>query len=224
LLLLSLPGPLLLRLLLLRLLSPLLLWLLSLRLLGPLLRLLLLRLLGRLLLLRSLLLRLLLRLLGPLLLWLLLLRLLGPLLLLRSLLLRLLGPLLLWLLSGLSVLLLLRLPLRLLSACLRLLRLFLPRFRFALFFLLLVVLRVRRDNRPEKQKQGSATGSSNELHSNRPPVSFTIGHARRRPVRLNDVPLPLVPRPRPWSCASSHPDGWVESRAYTVLMAPSSTY
>jgi hypothetical protein len=29
------------------------------------------------------------------------------------------------------------------------------------------VLRVRRDNRPEKQKQSSRSGSSNKLHNNR---------------------------------------------------------
>jgi hypothetical protein len=73
--------------------------------------------------------------------------------LLRLLWLRLLGPLLL-------LLLWLLLP-RLLGPLLR--------FRLALFFLLLVVLRVRRDNRPEEQKQGSGTGSSNILHSNRLP-------------------------------------------------------
>jgi len=86
-------------------------------------------------------------LLGPLLLWLLWLSLLGP-LLLWLLWLSLLGPLLLRLLWP-----------RLLGPLLR--------FRLALFFLLLVVLRVRRDNRPEEQKQGSGTGSSNILHSNR---------------------------------------------------------
>jgi len=39
-------------------------------------------------------------------------------------------------------------------------------FRLGLFFVFLFVLRVRRDNHPEKQKQGSGTGSSNKLHSN----------------------------------------------------------
>ena len=101
------------------------------------------------------------------------------------------APLLRWVLLSALSLLLLRLlwlslldPRLLLSACLRLLRLslralllcgwqstlLLPTlllFRLALFFVLLVVLRVRRDNRPEKQQQGSGTGSSNELHSNR---------------------------------------------------------
>jgi hypothetical protein len=89
---------------------------------------------------------------------------------------------LLGLLSGLSVLLLLRLPL-LLFACLWSLRLFLRAlllcgwrrtfllpalmlFRLALLFVMLVVLRVRRDNRSAKQKHGGGTGSSNELHSN----------------------------------------------------------
>jgi len=120
---------------------------------------------------------LLLRLLGPLLLLLLsglrtlllLLRLLGPLLLLLLsglctllLLLRLLGPLLLLLLSGLRALLLLRLlgPLLLLllsGLCALLLRL-------TLFFVLLT-LRVRRDNRPEEQKQGGSASGSNELHN-----------------------------------------------------------
>jgi hypothetical protein len=72
--------------------------------------------------------------------------------------------------------------------CLMLLRLLLPRllgplllcgwrrtlplptlllFGLALFFLLLVVLRVCRDDRSAKQKQGSGTGSSNKLHRNR---------------------------------------------------------
>jgi len=100
---------------------------------------------------------------------LLLLRLLGPLLLLLLsglctllLLLRLLGPLLLLLLSGLRALLLLRLlgPLLLLllsGLCALLLRL-------TLFFVLLT-LRVRRDNRPEEQKQGGSASGSNELHN-----------------------------------------------------------
>jgi hypothetical protein len=110
--------------------------------------------------------------------------LLGPLLLRLRLLSRLLrgllGPLLLRLLSGLCALLrllllsarlrCLRLSLRALLLCrwpraLGLLTLLLFR-RIALFFPLLVLLRVCRDNRPEKQKQGSGTGSSNELHSN----------------------------------------------------------
>ena len=74
-------------------------------------------------------------------------RLLSLLLLLRPLLLRLRGPLLrrLLFLSRLGPLLLLRLRL-----CLR-----------ALF---LLFLRVRRDKRPEKQKQGSRAIDSNELH------------------------------------------------------------
>jgi hypothetical protein len=93
----------------------------------------------------------------------------------------LLPPLLLGLLSGLPVLLLLRLPL--LFACLGPLRLPLrtlllcgwPRifplptlmlFRPVLPFVLLVVLRVRRDNRSEKQKHGGGTSGSNELHNN----------------------------------------------------------
>jgi len=141
---------------------------------------------------------LLLSLLDPLLLWLLLqLRLLLPLLpgllgaLSLLLLLSLLDPLLLWWLSGLSVPRL-RLVLLLLSACLRSLRLslrvlllcgrrralLLPTlllFRLALFLVLLVVLRVRRDTRPEKQKQGCGTGSSNELHSHRPPLRSISG-------------------------------------------------
>ena len=40
-------------------------------------------------------------------------------------------------------------------------------FGLPLFFVLLVALRVRRDHRPEKQKQGRGTGNSNELHNNR---------------------------------------------------------
>jgi type VI protein secretion system component VasK len=102
---------------------------------------------------------------------------LGP-LLLRLLWLSLLGPLLLRLLSGLLLLLLCVLCLRPLRLCLRalllcgwprtLLWLALLLFRLGLFFLL--VLRVRRDNRPEKHKQGSGTDSSKELHSKLSPL------------------------------------------------------
>ncbi len=109
-----------------------------------------------------------------------LLRLLGPLLLLRLLggplllgglrvllLLRLLGALLL--LGGLRVLLLLRLlgPLLLrLWSGLGALRL-----RLLVFFLSACRLRIRRDNRPEEQKQGGGADSSNELHiSDVPPL------------------------------------------------------
>jgi hypothetical protein len=86
---------------------------------------------------------------------------LGPLLLLGPLLV-LLGPLLLLvpLLVLLRPLLLLAVPL--LSAAL------------ALFFLLLPGLRVCRNNRPKKQKQGSGTGNSNELHSNLDPPGATV--------------------------------------------------
>jgi hypothetical protein len=117
----------------------------------------------------------LLRLLGPLLLGglrvLLLLRLLGGPLLLGGLrvllLLRLLGALLL--LGGLRVLLLLRLlgPLLLrLWSGLGALRL-----RLLVFFLSACRLRIRRDNRPEEQKQGGGADSSNELHiSDVPPL------------------------------------------------------
>ena len=84
----------------------------------------------------------LLSLLDPLLLWLLLLSLLDPLLLLLSACLRSLR-------LSLSVLLLCGWRRSLLLPTLLLL------FRLALFFILLVALRVRRDNRPEKQKQGS---------------------------------------------------------------------
>jgi hypothetical protein len=88
----------------------------------------------------------------------LLLRLLGPLLLLRLLFRSLLGPLLLLRLLFRSLLGLLRsLLLRLLGPLLRLLRLFLR-------VLLFLVLRVHRDQRPEKQKQGSRAIDSNELH------------------------------------------------------------
>ena len=38
--------------------------------------------------------------------------------------------------------------------------------RLCLRALFLFVLRVRRDKRPEKQKQGNGVGKSNELHSN----------------------------------------------------------
>jgi hypothetical protein len=79
---------------------------------------------------------------------------------LRLLLLSLWNSLLLWLLSRslLRLLLLLRsLLLRLLGPLLRLLRLFLR-------VLLFLVLRVHRDQRPEKQKQGSRAIDSNELH------------------------------------------------------------
>jgi hypothetical protein len=167
----------------------LLLWLLLTRLLRPLL-----------LRLRRLRVLLLLRLLGALLLWLLLPRLLGPLLLrlgrLRVLLLRLLGALLLWLLlprllgplllrlRRLRVLLLLRLLgallLRLLSrSCVLLLR---------LLVLLLSARqsRVRRDNRPDKQKQGGGARCSNQLHSDgpplRPPLSVHADDQRGLPV------------------------------------------
>jgi hypothetical protein len=96
----------------------------------------------------------------------------------------LLSPLLPRLLSGLSALRLLRLPLLLLIARLRRLRTslrtlllggwrrtllwpaLLP-FRPALFFVLVLWLRVRRDNRPEKQKQGRGTDSWRQSHSNR---------------------------------------------------------
>ncbi len=133
---------------------------------------------------------LLLRLSDPLLWWLLHLRLLLPLLpglldtLSLLLLLNFFSPLL-RLLSGLPTLL--PLLVLLLSACLRLLRLplgvlplrrwrralllpaLLP-FGLVLFFVILVALRVRRDNRPKKQKEGNGTGSSNEFHNN-PSVS-----------------------------------------------------
>jgi hypothetical protein len=181
-LLLSLLDPLLLRLLLLGLLDPLLLRLLLLSLLDPLL---LLRLL-------------LLGLLDPLLLRLLLLGLLDLLLLLRPLLLSLLDPLLLRLLvlSLLDPLLLRLLVLSLLDLLLlrvlllcgwpRALRLStLVRFRFTLFFVLLFVLRVNRDNRREKQKQGSGTCSSSELHCNHPPLTSPLGvHADGHSVYL----------------------------------------
>ena len=103
------------------------------------------------------------------------------LLLLRPLLLGLLDPLL-RLLSGLSVPFL-RFVLRLLFACLGTLGLslrtllpcgrrrglllpFLLSCRLALFFVLLLVLRVRRDERSDKQKQSSGPESSSKLHSN----------------------------------------------------------
>ena len=97
---------------------------------------------------------------------------------------RLLGPLLpLWLLIGLSAPLL---GFVLMSACLRWLHLFLGvlllrgrwrclllpalmLFRLTLSFVVLVVLRERRGHRPEKQKQGSGAGNSNDLHSDRLP-------------------------------------------------------
>ena len=212
--LLSLLGPLL-RLLFLRLLGGLLLRLLFLRLLGSLLLLLwLLRLLG------SLLLRLrLLSLLRPrLLLRLRVLSLLRSRLLLRLRLLSLLRPRLLLRLRLLSLLrprLLLRsLLLRLLGALLlRLLRLCL----WALFFFL---LRVRRDKRSEKQKQGNGVGKSNELHSDSL-LKLPIGCARRRPVRLSSVPPLARPPLWPWSSASSHPGGQAENRAGTTLAPPS---
>jgi hypothetical protein len=88
---------------------------------------------------------------------------------------------LLWrrLLRGLPALRLLRLPLllrlrrRLLSPLLlcgwrrTLLWPALLPFRPALFFVLVLWLRVPRDNRPEKQKQGRGTGSWRQSHSNR---------------------------------------------------------
>ena len=175
------------------------------------------------------------------------------LLLSRPLLLSLLSPLLLRLLGTLSPLRLLSLlgPLRLLSglcarlllgACLRLLRLhvralllcgwlrtlLLPALLLlglALFFVLLVLLRVRRDNRPEKQKQADGTGSSNELQGNLPPLrslldvhadsqfALTMFHRLCR-LRLG---LGLVDRP-------IRVVGRRVERTYTALTAPSSTY
>jgi hypothetical protein len=44
-------------------------------------------------------------------------------------------------------------------------------FRPALSFVLLVALRVHRDHRPEKQKQGRRTGNSNKLHIDSPFLS-----------------------------------------------------
>jgi hypothetical protein len=85
-------------------------------------------------------------------------------LLLRLLLLSLLSPLPLWLLL-LSLLSPLPLPGWRRSLPLPGLLLF----SLALFFTLLVVLRIYRANRREKQKQGSSTRSSNELHRNRLP-------------------------------------------------------
>jgi hypothetical protein len=41
------------------------------------------------------------------------------------------------------------------------------------------VLRIRRDNHPEKQKQGSGTGGSNELHSNHSSVKAANGVCTR---------------------------------------------
>ena len=74
---------------------------------------------------------------------------------------------LLRLLSGLSTPLF-RLVLPFLSACPRLFLLpTLLLFSLAPFFILPVLLRVRREHHPEKQEQGSGAGSSNELHDNR---------------------------------------------------------
>ncbi len=103
------------------------------------------------------------------------------LLVLRPLMLSLLGPLRLraLLLSLLGARLLRPLLLSLLDLLLRVLLRGWPRalllptlllFSPALFFFLLFVLRVRRDNRREKQKQGSGTCRSNELHRNHPPL------------------------------------------------------
>ena len=55
---------------------------------------------------------------------------------------------------------------RLLRCGPRLLRL-LGVLRLLRFSLFLLVLSIRGDKRPEKQKQGSGTGNSNEMHSNR---------------------------------------------------------
>jgi hypothetical protein len=87
-------------------------------------------------------------------------------LLLPALCLLLLRPLLLRLLSRFCLLLLLRLLsllLRLLSGLCLLLLLLL--FRRLVWFSFLLLARVRRDNRPDKQNQGSGTSRSNELHS-----------------------------------------------------------
>ncbi|SPF50801.1 hypothetical protein SBA4_4520003 [Candidatus Sulfopaludibacter sp. SbA4] len=84
----------------------------------------------------------------------------------------LLGPLLLRLWSGLrALLLLLRLSLRALLLC----ALLLFR-RLALIFLLLLVLRVRRDRRPEKQEERSGSGNSNELHHSVSMVAALVEH------------------------------------------------
>jgi hypothetical protein len=128
-----------------------------------------------------------------------LLLLLGPLLLLRPLLL-LLGSLLLRLvLLGLRALLLGTLRRTFLLPTLLILSL-------ALLFGLLAALRVRRDNRPEKQAQGSGTGRPSELHSHRPPLkSPSDGHADgpsglahtliSGPVQSHYIPLPHARQP-----------------------------
>jgi hypothetical protein len=76
--------------------------------------------------------------------------------------------------------------------------------------LFLIVLRARKANRPEKHEQGSRADNSNKLHRYRPRLISLARYARRRPMRPNHVPLPWPPRPRPWSCAPSHPGGWAE--------------
>jgi hypothetical protein len=149
---------------------------------------------------------LLLRLLGALRLWLLLPRLFRPLLLrlgrLRALLLlRLLGALLLWLLLPRLFRPLLRLGrlrvllLRLLGALLLL--------RLLPLFLSARLLRVRRDNRPEKQEQGGDARCSIELHSDgsplRSPLSVHADDQRGLPVcqrlRFLRIGLGLLDRP-----------------------------
>ena len=84
--------------------------------------------------------------------------------------LRLLPSLLLGLSGTLSLLLLLRLgplPLLLCGSRRTIVLLILTLLNLALFLVLLVALRVCGDNRPEKQKQGRGTGSSDKLHGNR---------------------------------------------------------
>jgi hypothetical protein len=81
------------------------------------------------------------------------------------------------------------------------------------------MLRVRRDNHPEKQKQGRGTGGSNELHRDHPRLSLRVVHADHQSASKH-VPAPLLPPRRPWFCAPSHPGGWAESRASTMAVTP----
>jgi hypothetical protein len=57
-------------------------------------------------------------------------------------------------------------------------------FGLALFFILLLVLRVRRDQRSDKQKQSCGAKNSMELHRHVLPGTSLSGHARGRPARL----------------------------------------
>jgi hypothetical protein len=141
---------------------------------------------------------------------------------LRALWLSLLSPLRLLLLSGLRALLLRRPLLRLALRALLWRRRGLRLLRWLLVRLTLPpTLRVRRDQRPDKQKQGGGTGNSNELHGN-PLRKGRYGLCTRTTSPPNGCAPPSPPRL--WSCAPSRPGGWAENTAYTASGALSSRH